>query len=155
MADINTDSEVMMFFPKLQNIQETKDFIECMQKQYRDKGFCYFAVDRLSDKTFIGFIGLSEQTYESDFTPCIDIGWRLSQKEWGKGYATEGAKRCLDFAFEELNLKNIKAICPVLNKASEQVMQKIGMTKNYIFKHSLLKENKTLKSCLLYEIKKQ
>ena len=89
------------------------------------KGFCYFAVDTLNNRDFIGFIGISEQTFQSDFTPCIDIGWRLSQDQWGKGYATEGAKRCLDYAFNDLKLKNIKAICPSINDKSERVMSKL------------------------------
>lgn len=62
----------------------------------------------------IGFIGLAYQTYESDFTPATDIGWRLKSSAWGKGYATEGAKRCLQYAFEDLKLE--KVIQPVPNK---------------------------------------
>lgn len=149
---INSDPKVMEFFPSTQSLEQTKGFIERMQQQYKTKGFCYFAVDTLNNGNFIGFIGISEQTFQSDFPPCIDIGWRLSQSQWGKGYATEGAKRCLDFAFNNLNLKNIKAICPSINDKSERVMSKLGMTRKQVFKHPLLKEYKTLEECVLYEI---
>ena len=59
-----------------------------MQNQFAEKGFCYFAVDKLENSEFIGLICLSEQTFEADFTPCIDIGWRLASAEWNKGNAT-------------------------------------------------------------------
>lgn len=154
MVEINMDPKVMEFFPKIPSKQETKEFIMRMQKQFAEKGFCYFAVDKLIDNSYIGFIGLSEQNYKSDFTPCIDIGWRLAQSEWGKGYATEGAKRCLDYAFNTLNLENIKSVCPIVNHKSEHVMKKLGMTKLKTFDHPLLTEYKTLQKCVLYEIEK-
>lgn len=114
-----------------------------------------FAVDKLSDYKLIGFIGISEQTFESDFTPCIDIGWRLSQTEWGKGYATEGAKRCLEFAFNTIGLNTIKSFCPVINDKSERVMEKLGMIKKSTFNHPLLKDYKALEKCVLYEIDRE
>lgn len=152
MTEINSDSKVMEFFPSISNKEQTEQFIDRMKKQYSEKGFCYFAVDKLKNNEFIGFIGISEQNFESGFTPCIDIGWRLAQKEWGKGYATEGAKKCLDFAFNDIGLKNIKSICPKINYKSKRIMEKLGMKKKGTFNHPLLKEYKTLESCFLYEI---
>jgi len=153
MIIINSDSKVMGFFPSLQNKEQTEQFIDRMKSQFLKNGFCYFAVDKLENFEFIGFIGISEQNFEADFTPCIDIGWRLSQKEWGKGYATEGAKKCLDFAFNDIGIKTVKSICPVINVKSERVMEKIGMKKKKIFNHPLLKKYPKLESCVLYEKK--
>ena len=152
MAAINTDSEVMMFFPSTQSTEGTMKFISRMKKQYTEKGYCYFAVDRLEDHEFIGFIGLSEPIYEADFTPCVDIGWRLARKFWSMGYATEGAKKCLAYGFEKLSLKKVVSTAPVINKPSIQVMQKIGMNKVKYFDHPLLPDNKRLRACVLYEI---
>lgn len=154
MAKINIDPNVMEFFPKTYNKKETKAFIDRMKKQFSNKGFCYFAVDKLCDNNFIGFIGLSEQTYKSNFTPCIDIGWRLSSKEWHLGYASEGAKRCLEYAFKNLKINNIKAVCPLVNKKSERVMEKIGMIKKQTFIHPALENNYKLKNCVLYKIER-
>ena len=154
LAAINADKEVMEFFPSTRTLPETRIFIERMQKQYTEKGYCYFAVDTLEDENLIGFIGLSEQNYEADFTPCIDIGWRLAKKAWNKGYATEGAKRCLEFGFKKLRLNKIYSIAPVINIRSQQVMKKIGMRKVKTFDHPQLLNNKRLRKCLLYEIRK-
>jgi len=151
MAAINADKEVMEFFPRLATKEETANFIHRMQRQFTDKGFCYFAVDKLENNEFIGFIGLSEQTFEAHFTPCIDIGWRLSKTAWNKGFATEGAARCLEFAFHDLNLQKVVAVAPKINVRSEQVMKKIGMKKLGEFEHPLLGDCERLKDCVLYE----
>jgi len=151
MAAINADIAVMEFFPRLATKEETANFIQRMQKQWTDKGFCYFAVDKLENSEFIGFIGLSEQTFEAPFTPCVDIGWRLRKTAWNQGFATEGAARCLDFAFQDLNLQKIVAVAPKINVRSEQVMKKIGMKKLREFEHPLLRDCERLKDCVLYE----
>lgn len=151
MQEINSDEKVMEFFPNIPTIEQTIEFVERMQKQFENNGFCYFAVDKLEDNEFIGFIGLSEQTYEADFTPCVDIGWRIKSSEWNKGYATEGAKKCLEYALNDLKLENIYSIAPKINKKSEHIMIKIGMKKQYEFEHSLLEKFEQLKTCVLYK----
>lgn len=153
MAAISANPAVMEFFPNTQSKEHTQAFIKRMQVAFEEKGFCYFAVDTLADQNFIGFIGLCEQTYETDFTPCVDIGWRLDPKFWGKGYATEGAKRCLQYAFEDLNLEEVLSIAPQINTKSIKVMDKIGMKKIKTFEHPLLLQDERLKSCVLYGIK--
>jgi RimJ/RimL family protein N-acetyltransferase len=153
MVEISGDAEVMMHFPAVATPKQTKEFIERMQVMFSEKGYCYFAVDHLNDNTLIGFIGLYDQDYEVEFAPCIDIGWRLAKKYWGKGFATEGAKRCLAYAFKELGLANIKATAPLVNKGSISVMEKIGMAKQLQFKHPKLLANQRLVNCVCYEIK--
>jgi RimJ/RimL family protein N-acetyltransferase len=151
MCQINSDEKVMEFFPGVLTRQQTTEFVERMKTQFADKGFCYFAVDKLEDKKFIGFIGLSEQTYKAAFTPCIDIGWRIKSSEWNKGFATEGAKKCLDYALNELRIKEIFSVAPKINIKSEHVMRKIGLKKQYEFKHPLLTNNERLETCVLFK----
>lgn len=152
LLEMNSDEEVMRFFPSTQNETQTKNFVERMQQSFEDKGYCYFAVDELKTSQFIGFIGLAYQDYDVPFSPFTDIGWRLHKDYWNNGYATEGAKRCLDYGFHQLNLKNIKSIAPKTNRPSIHVMEKIGMKKQLEFEHPLLIDNKMLKDCVCYEI---
>jgi RimJ/RimL family protein N-acetyltransferase len=152
IAAINANEDVMQYFPSTQTKEQTQQIITRMQKQFETKGFCYFAVETLTNNEFIGFIGLSVQTYEADFTPCIDIGWRFGRTFWRNGYATEGAKRVLEYGFQELKLKKILSIAPLINKPSQHVMQKIGMRKVKTFTHSLFLDNERLKECVLYEV---
>lgn len=152
MVAINADADVMQFFPSTQSLGQTTAFVHRMQIQLPDKGYCYYAVDTLVDNDFIGFIGISDQTYEASFTPCTDIGWRLKKSAWNNGYATEGAKRCLQYAFEELRLPKVMGIAPAVNIQSWQVMRKAGMAQVGTFNHPLLAGNKRLEECVLYEL---
>ena len=149
---MNTDEAVMEFFPRKSTKIEVVNFIKRMQTQFATKGFCYFAVELLETKQFIGFIGLSEQTYKADFNPSIDIGWRLVKSSWHNGYATEGAIASLDFAFKKINLKKIVSVAPKLNTGSIAVMEKIGMQKVKGFKHPMLSEYPKIENCVLYQI---
>ena len=150
MASISADEEVMKYFPAVATFEQTTAFISRMQEEFAEKGYCYFAVDELSTNTFIGFIGLSWKTFEADFTPCVHIGWRLSPSAWNKGFATEGAIRCLDYAFDTLKLAKVYSMAPMINTPSERVMQKAGMIKVGEFEHSLLKDHPELMQCVLY-----
>lgn len=151
MAAINADTEVMEFFPGTKTLAETEEFIVRMQQQQSDKGYCYYAVDVLSTGLFIGFIGLCYQTFEAPFTPCTDIGWRLQRQAWGRGYATEGAGRCLEYGLNDLRLKDIYAIAPKINTRSVQVMNKIGMQRVGVFVHPLLVGDERLRDCVFYK----
>lgn len=152
MSEINADKTVMEFFPGIVSKAQTIEFIEKMQQQFIEQGFCYFAVDKLENNELIGFIGLTEISFEAEFTPCVDIGWRISSVEWNKGYASEGAKRCLEYAKEFLKLEKVVSIAPIINVKSERVMKKIGMEKVLEFEHPLLINDKKLRDCVLYQI---
>jgi RimJ/RimL family protein N-acetyltransferase len=152
MALLNADKEVMEFFPFLPSEKQTIEFIQRMQKQFSESGFCYFPVDELETNRFIGFIGLSKQKFDSDFTPCIDIGWRINKKYWGKGLATEGAVECIKFAKNNLQLDRIYSMASKTNSKSIKVMEKIGMTYVKDFEHPKLKKDPTLEKCVLFAI---
>lgn len=151
---INSDEEVMKHFPTILSEDETRDFISRLQRHFEQYGYCYFAVETRHNQEFIGFVGLAYQTYETAFTPATDIGWRLKTSAWGKGYATEGAERCLEYAFNELNLDHIVSTCPLRNVASEKVMQKIGMKRQEEFLHPRLVDYPDYQPCVWYELRK-
>jgi len=152
MIAISADEEVMEFFPATAKPEETIAFIGKMKLELENFGYCYFAVDLLETKEFIGFIGLLNQNYTAPFTPCIDIGWRLAKNHWSNGYATEGAQSCLTYAFEKLQIKEIVATAPAINTKSIQVMKKIGMKKKLSFKHPKLINHPHLEECVCYSI---
>ena len=153
-AEINSDPHVMEHFPKPLSYKETKEFILRLQKHYSKWGYTYYATEIIETGELIGFIGLAYQTYKTEFTPAMDIGWRLKKTAWGKGYATEGAKKCLAYAFSNLNSKRIIAVCTVNNTKSENVMKKIGMTKKGEFNHPNLKDFPAYEKCIYYEFVK-
>lgn len=152
---MNSDIEVMEHFPKTLSQKENKELFNKLKLHYKKHKYTYFATETLDNKQFVGFIGLAFQEYKTKYTPAVDIGWRLKKSAWGKGYATEGAKRCLDFAFNQLNLKTVIATCTKNNYKSENVMKKVGMEKVGLFKHPLLKEYPKHEVCCCYSISKK
>jgi len=150
-ASINSDQEVMRFFQKPLSRAETQAMMNRMQQMYEEKGYCYFAVDLLETKELIGTIGLGWKTFESDFTPCVDIGWRIGKKWWNQGLASEGASACLSFA-QQNQIKQVVSMASIGNAASIQVMKKIGMNFWKEFDHSELKDFPDIQRCSLYRI---
>jgi RimJ/RimL family protein N-acetyltransferase len=153
-AKLNADEGVMEHFPKTLTELETTEFIVRLQKHYKEKKYTYFVTEVLATGEFIGFIGMAYQDYKTEFTPATDIGWRLKQSAWGKGYATEGAKACLDFGFNNLNLDKIISTCTLNNTKSAHVMAKIGMKKVGTFNHPKLKDYPDYETCICYEVMK-
>ncbi len=150
MAAINSNEQVMRYFPSTLTVKQTQDFITKQTADFKKFGYCYYAVDLLETGALIGFIGLSYKDFESNFTPCTDIGWRLSPGFWGLGLATEGAKRCLEHAKKELKIPYIVAMAPALNEPSIRVMKNIGMKFDQDFSHSNLLDDNRLRHCVLY-----
>ena len=151
-AKLNGDEAVMEHFPEILSNKEVAIFISQLKAHFDENGFTYYATEILETGEFIGMIGLAFQKYETNFTPAIDIGWRLKRSAWGKGFATEGAKRCIEYGFNELNIDQIISVCTIKNKKSEKVMQKIGMTKIGAFNHPELVNYPKYEKHFCYEI---
>ncbi len=83
-TEMNKDSQVMEYFPKILTDVETNELIKKINKHFDKYGFGLFAVEKLATKEFVGFTGFMIPTFESFFTPCIEIGWRITKQDWGK-----------------------------------------------------------------------
>lgn len=154
-AALNADPRVMEFFPKTLSLEETAYFINVIKSRFDRDGFCFFAVELKASQEFIGMIGLNIPTFSTSFTPCVEIGWRIAYDHWNKGYATEGALACLDYGFNTLKLAEILSWTAVLNKASQRIMEKIGMHRDLKgdFDHPSLPDGHLLQRHVLYRLK--
>lgn len=155
-ADMNADPEVMRYFPKLLSATVSDVIANKCQQLIKDNGWEFWAVTVKSTNAFIGFVGLNQTNADMTFAPCVEITWRLHKDYWGQGYATEAAQAALKFAFEVLALDEVVAFTAVINKPSQQVMQRIGM-KNMQdnFYHPALRPNHALAEHVLYNITQQ
>ncbi len=153
-SKLNSDKEVMEYFPDILSKKEVKLLIDQLQHHYKTNGFTYYATEILDSKEFIGMIGIALQEYKTEYTPAIDIGWRLKRSVWGKGYATEGAKRCLEYAFNDLKIDSLISVCVIDNKKSEHIMSKIGMFKIGEFNHPKLSAYPKYEKHVCYRINK-
>ncbi len=87
-----------------------------------------FAVFLREDERFIGFADMVIQSQNSD-GGCGEIGYFLLPEYWGNGYATELASALINLGFTKYGLHKISATCNSNNLKSENIMKKVGMTK--------------------------
>ena len=155
-ANINQDPKVMEFMPSLLTLEETSNWINKIKQHFVKYGYGYWVVTLKNTKELIGYTGLNVPSYESHFTPCVEISWRIASQHWGKGYATEAAQAVLKNGFEKYNLKEIVSLTVPANKRSIRVMEKIGMKRDLSgdFHHPILPKEHSLSKHVLYRILK-
>jgi RimJ/RimL family protein N-acetyltransferase len=118
----------MRFFPAPLTREQSDALAKRAERDIAERGWGLWAVEVVESPRFIGFVGLAEPKFEAHFTPAVEVGWRLSRDQWGNGYATEGARAALAFAFDELGLDEIVSFTSVVNERSRRVMERLGMT---------------------------
>ncbi len=149
---MNKDARVMKYFPALLTDEETKAFYDRIQAEFNIKGWGLYAIELKASGGFIGYVGLHEIGFEADFTPGIEIGWRLAAAYHNQGYATEAAKAVLGLAKVQ-GISRLYSFTAEINKPSERVMQKIGMDKMGTFNHPKLSADSPLCRHVLYGVK--
>jgi RimJ/RimL family protein N-acetyltransferase len=149
---LNADLRVMEHFPSLLTPAESTQMMARIEAHFAHHGFGLWVAELLSTGEFTGFIGLNIPTFESHFTPCVEIGWRLAPEFWGGGLATEGARAVLHHAFTALALPEIVAFTVPANHRSRRVMEKLAMTHNPAddFDHPRLPAGHPLRRHVLY-----
>ncbi|MER1972676.1 MAG: GNAT family N-acetyltransferase, partial [Psychrobacter alimentarius] len=154
------DPEVMKYFPKLLSSTVSDTIAKKCQQLIEDKGWGLWAVGLKNGvekrDAFIGFVGLNETHADMSFAPAVEIAWRLHKDYWGQGYATEAAQAALRYAFEVSELSEVVAFTAVINKRSQKLMQRLGMTNTQDnFYHPMLDRNHRLAEHVLYKITRQ
>jgi len=151
-AILNSDPRVCEFLPNVLSQEETLTSVIKIQSHFKKHAFGLFAVELISTKTFIGFVGLKYFSFDSHFTPSVELAWRLSWKNWGQGLATEAAQKVTQYGFETLGLPEILAITAKNNQGSRRVMEKLGMFTNEDenFLHPQLEYSHPLAEHVLY-----
>lgn len=152
VVEMNADPKVMEFIGPLLDEDQSKAMMARARGSWEQLGYGRFAVEVLASGSVIGFVGLAQTRIDAHFAPAVEIGWRLSTKYWGHGYATEGALAVKDSAFENLELSEIVAFTSKHNLRSRRVMEKIGLLRNPIddFQHPNSSLNDTLRDNVLY-----
>ena len=86
------------------------------------RGYGPWAVEEKESGRMVGRIGF----LNPDGWPSFEVGWTLAKEVWGRGYATEGARRALEYAFNELNQAHVISLIHPDNKASIRVAERLG-----------------------------
>jgi RimJ/RimL family protein N-acetyltransferase len=153
-AAMFADPAVMEFLGPPQDRPAIDAIVGRVRGHFDRHGFGWWATELKETGAFIGFIGLSHIGFEANFTPAVEVGWRLASAYWGNGYATEGARAALEAGFTQIGLSEIVSITVPANVRSRRVMERIGMTHDPAddFDHPRLAEGHPLRRHVLYRI---
>jgi RimJ/RimL family protein N-acetyltransferase len=85
-------------------------------------GYGYYAVEEKATGALIGRIGYTHHPGWPDF----ELGWTIIPEYQGRGYATEGARMLLDYAFTSLGRDRVTSLIHPDNAPSRRVAEKLG-----------------------------
>lgn len=152
-AALCADPEVMEFLSSARDRATSDAAIDRWQARIENQGWSFSAVELRESGVFIGMAGLQVPAPPHPYLPCVEVGWRLARASWGKGYATEAARRALRFAFEDLNLQEVVATTAQHNVRSSAVMERLGMSgPEGPFIHPGVPEGSALRHHVLYRL---
>lgn len=120
------DAEAMYAYEHAFSDAEVQEWLDRQIKRYCDFGFGAWAVILKETDEMIGQCGLTMQDIDDKQVP--EIGYLLMRSQWHKGYATEAAIACKEYAFDVLNKNEVYSIIRDTNIASQNVAKRNGMT---------------------------
>ena len=129
LFDLDADPEVMRLLtggkPTPREAIEREVLPALLRDYERFAGFGRWAAVERSTGGFVGWFALRPP--DGGDGEEVELGYRLRQSAWGKGYATEGSHALVDKGFSELGVQRIYAETMAVNTASRRVLEKAGL----------------------------
>lgn len=125
LAKMLQDEETMLAYNGAFSGEETQAWLERQQSRYREHGFGLWAVVLKESGEMIGQCGLTMQPWKE--REVLEIGYLFRRDHWHKGYATEAARACREYAFTVLKADEVCSIIRDTNLASQRVARRNGM----------------------------
>ncbi|BCY29100.1 GNAT family N-acetyltransferase [Flavobacterium okayamense] len=146
--DSNPNVHIYLGNNPLKTKEESLGYLKNIQNQYKENGIGRFAMIKKESNEFIGWCGLKFITEEeNNHSHFYEIGYRLKEEFWGKGYAYEAAKAWYEYAFNKLKVDTLYASAHIDNKGSRRILEKIGLQ----FKNEYIWDNRI--PCVWYASK--
>lgn len=123
-VEIATDADVMKFIGGTQTPFEAWRAMSSHIGHWYFRGYGVFAVEEKATGKMVGRIGLMNPPG----WPGFELGWTLGRASWGKGYATEGAQRVLEYAFTDMDRDHVISCIAPDNLNSARVAERLGET---------------------------
>lgn len=123
-AEMCADPEVMHFIgdgaPLARHMAWRK--LAMMVGHWSLRGYGLWGAEEKSSGALIGYVGF----WNPEGWPGFELGWTLRRSYWGMGYATEGARAALRYAFTKLDQPHVISLIHPENAASIRVAQRLG-----------------------------
>lgn len=128
---MDADPEVMRYIGTGATFPPDRDralqAIARWRTQWDEQGFGYCSIIVRDTGQYAGWVTLAVPTFLPEVLPAVELGYRLGQAQWGRGYATEAAGALLRFGLTTAGLDRIISIRDVDNVQSRHVQEKLGM----------------------------
>lgn len=132
------------------NPERTREVLKTIITRYNEwKTFGLWAAELKSDSSFIGWFALKPLPQSEN----VEVGYRLLREHWGKGYATEGAKKLIEYGFTKCGLEKIVAITHPENESSKKVLRKCGLIEDGTIPNPFSKDDPPHEVCY-FEIRR-
>ena len=119
------DGEAMYAYEHAFSDEEVRQWLQNQLRRYREDGFGLWGVLLRGCGTFIGQCGLTVQPWGE--RRVIEVGYLFERAFWHRGYATEAAVACKEYAFSVLGAEEVYSIIRDTNTASQKVAERNGM----------------------------
>jgi [ribosomal protein S5]-alanine N-acetyltransferase len=146
MLQLETDPDIVRFTPSRFPLSEKEIQVRLSNWIKKEESYSplgMWMVEAKKDNTFIGWFMLipTDLTYP-------ELGFMITKREWGKGYATEVSTEILRHAFDDLKISAVSARTDSDNHASIKVLEKLG----FKFLHTKIAFDEKLKKDVVTNI---
>lgn len=124
-CEVLGDAETMKHYPAPYDAAGVRRWLDWTLNNYAQYGFGLWAMILKENGRFIGDCGITMQNINGQTLP--EIGYHINKAYWRRGYATEAARKCMEYAFETLRFPAIYSYMTSDNAASYGVAVKNGM----------------------------
>jgi [ribosomal protein S5]-alanine N-acetyltransferase len=128
MHALMSDAEVMRHYESPLGHEQSQKALDNTLTAYEKRGYSVLAVERKSDGAFMGHVGLLHWD-DVDGREDVEVAYMLLPVYWGNGYATEAARACKDWAFENLGADRVVSFIVIANEPSIKVAERNGMVR--------------------------
>ena len=126
LSRILTDEETMYAYNGAFSPEETREWLDRQLTRYKKYGFGLWAAVLKEKDEMIGQCGITMQPWKDN--EVLEIGYLFRRDCWHKGFATEAAAACKEYAFTKLNADKIHSIIRDTNIPSQNVAKRNGMS---------------------------
>jgi RimJ/RimL family protein N-acetyltransferase len=123
-AEMCADAECMRYIGDGQPLARPMSWrnLAMMVGHWSLRGYGLWAVEERASGILVGRIGF----WNPEGWPGFELGWMLRRSFWGRGYATEGARSAMHFAFTHLKQLQVISLIHPENAASIRVAERLG-----------------------------
>ncbi len=131
LCKILQDEEVMYAYEGAFSDKEVQEWLDRQIMRYKTDGFGLYAVILKESGEMIGQCGLTFQDFNGN--QVLEVGYLFQKAYWHRGYATEAARACKEYAFTVLDADEVYSIIRDTNIPSQKVAERNGMVRVGVF----------------------